>query len=142
MPQAERNAYILNRMKNLEDLVKWLVSVDAEAATGQPLETPYVVNETTSYTTDTAEYRLAKFTKEFKDHFDEEYCTVYYIMTELLLCYDSRGKNLMLATWGPQVEGGNYIWYPIFYDIDTQLGVNNAGVPYWDYEVEDRKSVV
>ena len=136
VPQAERNAYILNRMKNLEDLVKWLVSVDAEAATGQPLETPYVVNETTSYTTDTAEYRLAKFTKEFKDHFDEEYCTVYYIMTELLLCYDSRGKNLMLATWGPQVEGGNYIWYPIFYDIDTQLGVNNAGVPYWDYEVE------
>mgnify|MGYP000728857758 CR=1 FL=1 len=57
-------------------------------------------------------------------------------MTELLLCYDSRGKNLMLATWGPQVEGGYDIWYPIFYDIDTQLGVNNSGVPYWDYYVE------
>lgn len=134
--QEERNAYILDKMKNLEEVVEWLVSVTPEQATGEALAEPYVVSATTTYTNDTAEYRLAKFTKEFKEHFDEEYCAVYYIMTELLLCYDSRGKNLMLATWGPQKEGGNYIWYPIFYDIDTQLGVNNAGVPYWDYEVE------
>jgi len=57
-------------------------------------------------------------------------------MTEMLLLYDSRGKNMMLATWGPQEVGGNYIWYPIFYDIDTQLGVNNSGVPSWEYDVE------
>ena len=57
-------------------------------------------------------------------------------MTELLLCYDSRGKNLMMATWGPHEKGGNDIWYPLFYDIDTQLGVNNSGVPYWDYYEE------
>ena len=47
---------------------------------------------------------------------------------------------MMLATWGPQTEGGNYIWYPIFYDIDTQLGINNSGVPTWDYDVEPSKN--
>jgi len=26
---------------------------------------------------------------------------------------------MMLASWGPEEEGGEYIWYPIFYDIDT-----------------------
>ena len=85
---------------------------------------------------DTADYRLAKFAAEFNEHLDLEYCTVYFIMTELLHLYDSRGKNCMMATWGPQKEGGNYIWYPIFYDIDTQLGINNSGVPTWEYYVE------
>jgi hypothetical protein len=55
-------------------------------------------------------------------------------MTELLLCYDSRGKNMMIATLGPHETGGDYIWYPIFYDIDTQLGLNNVGAKLWDYD--------
>ena len=54
-------------------------------------------------------------------------------MTEVLLCYDSRGKNAMFASWGPQKAGGDYIWYPIFYDIDTQLGINNTGIPSFEY---------
>lgn len=90
----------------------------------------------TEWATDDDRYRLAKFRTEFEEHFDKEYCMVYFIMTELLHLYDSRGKNCMLASWGPHSEGGNYIWYPIFYDIDTQLGINNSGVPTWDYYVE------
>lgn len=35
----------------------------------------------------------------------------------------------MMASWGPQKKGGDYIWYPIFYDMDTQLGINNTGIP-------------
>ena len=88
-----------------------------------------------TYRYDTADYRLKKFANEFNQHFDLEYCSVYFIMTELLHLYDSRGKNCMMATWGPHKEGGNYIWYPIFYDIDTQLGINNSGVPSWEYSV-------
>jgi len=57
-------------------------------------------------------------------------------MTELLLCYDSRGKNMMIASWGPMEKDGEYIWFPIFYDIDTQLGINNTGIPTWDYDVD------
>jgi len=60
----------------------------------------------------------------------------YFVMTEVFECYDSRGKNCMMASWGPQEEGGEYIWYPIFYDIDTQLGVNNTGIPSFEYNVD------
>jgi len=85
------------------------------------------------FSADTVEYRKQKFYSEFNDHFDKHYCTIYFIMTELLLCYDSRGKNMMMATFGPHKKGGDYIWYPIFYDVDTQLGLNNVGAWLWDY---------
>lgn len=94
--------------------------------------TTYTVGRNT-YLFDTKEYRLAKFANEFQDHFDLEYSCVYFIMTELFMCYDSRGKNAMFASWGPQKEGGEYIWYPLFYDIDTQLGINNTGIPSFEY---------
>lgn len=80
--------------------------------------------------------RKVKFETEFDKHLNKEYCMVYYILTELLLQYDSRGKNMMISSWGPMEEGGDYIWFPIFYDVDTQLGVNNSGIPSWEYNVE------
>jgi hypothetical protein len=72
----------------------------------------------------------------------------YYIITEALLMADSRVKNMMIATWGKErrtftkddgsVESVyNYIWYPIFYDMDTMLGLDNAGVPNKNYYDED-----
>lgn len=88
------------------------------------------------YTHDTAAYRLAKFKNEFELHFNKPYCIFYYVMTNFLIMFDSRSKNMMLASWGPEKENGDYIWYPIFYDMDTQLGVNNSGVVYWDYDCE------
>jgi len=80
--------------------------------------------------------RQTRFKAEFDQHLNKEYCFVYFILTELLHCYDSRGKNLMMATWGPEEAGGEYIWYPIFYDVDTQLGLNNSGEQLWDYFAE------
>ena len=88
------------------------------------------------YKYDTQEYRSAKFFNELADHFDIEYMASYVIMTEVFECYDSRGKNLMMASWGPQKPGGDYIWYPIFYDIDTQLGINNTGIPSFAFNVD------
>lgn len=92
-----------------------------------------------TFTKDTREYRKQKFYAELEQHFDKEYCLTYYVLTELLLCYDSRGKNLMMATFGPQRAGGEYIWYPIFYDVDTQLGLNNSGAYLWDYDADVTK---
>jgi hypothetical protein len=51
---------------------------------------------------------------------------------------DSRVKNMMIATWGKEhrdfVKNDgttehvyDYIWYPIFYDMDTMLGLDNEG---------------
>ena len=88
------------------------------------------------YTFDTQEYRADKFINELADHFDIEYLSTYFVMTEVFECYDSRGKNAMFASWGPQKQGGEYIWYPIFYDIDTQLGINNTGIPSFEYNVD------
>lgn len=88
-----------------------------------------------TFTKDSTEYRRQKFYAEFDLHLDKHYCAIYFIMTELLLCYDSRGKNMMIASFGPTATSqGNYVWYPIFYDIDTQLGLNNVGAKLWDYD--------
>ena len=90
----------------------------------------------TEYKYDTKEYRTAKFINELTKHFDPEYLATYFIMTEVFECYDSRGKNCMMASWGPKEENGEYIWYPIFYDIDTQLGINNTGIPSFEFNVD------
>ena len=148
------NSWLRGKLSNLERLFIWLDSTDTSKATGDALETPvtysvdrqvtddntidYVVEPGGSilatFNNDTAEYRLQKFKAEFEKHLDRHYCTIYFIMTELLLCYDSRGKNMMMATFGPHEANGDYIWYPIFYDIDTQLGLNNVGALLWDYD--------
>jgi hypothetical protein len=61
-------------------------------------------------------------------------------MTEALLMVDSRTKNMMIATWGREQRtykdilsgedktSNYYIWYPIFYDMDTMMGLDNTGV--------------
>ncbi len=96
------------------------------------------------FETDSARYRLSKFKTEFEQHWDKSYCLFYFVLTEFLLLYDSRQKNMMIASWGPKTQTisgtdvipGDYIWYPIFYDMDTQLGINNSGQVYWDYDVD------
>lgn len=105
-----------------------------ETDKSKALAEPYSAGGNTYYF-DTKEYRLAKFKTEFTNHFDKEYALVYFIITEVFMCYDSRGKNCMMASWGPQVPGGEYIWYPVFYDLDTQLGINNTGIPSFEYYV-------
>lgn len=89
-----------------------------------------------TYNYDTKEYRTSKFINELPNHFDLEYLATFFILTEVFECYDSRGKNCMMASWGPLKEGGDYIWYPIFYDIDTQLGINNTGIPSFEFNVD------
>ena len=111
---------------NQEDFDKGLYYVAA----------PKTYDGITWYHYDTKEYRTAKFMNELEDHFDLEYLSTYFIMTEVFECYDSRGKNCMMASWGPLEEGGDYIWYPIFYDIDTQLGINNTGIPSFTFNVD------
>ena len=125
----ERNYYVYN--VNDENIMEQAIAPD-----GYTGRTRIKDDILVTYTTDCAGYRLNKFIKEFRSHFDLEYCLIYFILTELLLCYDSRGKNMMLASWGPQQVGGDYIWFPIFYDIDTQLGLNNIGAVLWDYDTD------
>ena len=74
---------------------------------------------------------LEKFKTEFTQHFDFDFTCFYYILTHVLLMIDSRAKNMMIATWDDQH------WFPIFYDMDTMLGLNNYGYNKFNYDVED-----
>ncbi len=155
------NNYLYEKHSNFEKLFNWLDSTDVNTATNEilkdndnnPVTITYQVSATSDdptvtytevssglwnavFTADTKEYRRQKFKAEFEQHLDKEYCLTYYVLTELLLCYDSRGKNCMMATFGPHRLGGEYIWYPVFYDIDTQLGLNNSGAYLWDYDAD------
>ena len=116
---AVKNQKWLEWTQNLQDVLRWLAETNCDGQTEE------VKTE-----------RLNKFAEEFEDHFDYEYCAIYFICTELLHMYDSRGKNMMWATWGPHKDGGDYVWYPVFYDMDTMFGINNSGVPTWDYDAE------
>ena len=61
------------------------------------------------------------FRDTISEHFDKEYLFRYYLTVLLIGGVDSLGKNCKLFT----VDGR--IWYPLFYDIDTCLGIDNSG---------------
>lgn len=108
----------------------WIVSTWQDGATGDELTSPVTYGDTT-YTNDTAEYRLAKFGAEFEDYFNLDFCLVYYVYTFVMLMVDQRAKNMFLTTW----DGVH--WEPWLYDNDTCLGINNEGSLVFDYYHED-----
>ena len=95
-----------------------------------------------------------RFKNEYECYLDKEFLLFYYILTEALLMADNRVKNMMIATWGKEkreykdydtdniVETNNYIFYPIFYDMDTMLGLDNTGVNRFNYYDEDTDSTI
>ena len=139
-PDGENTNYILSdgAFDSEKVYYKLTEKTDSEFDPFWRLPSPVKYGDKT-YKYDTKEYRLAKFKNELSSHFNIEYLATYFIMTEIFECYDSRGKNSMWASWGPKDEGGDYIWYPIFYDIDTQLGINNTGIPSFEYFVDATK---
>lgn len=115
---------------NLSELAAWLKSTDQSAATGDKL----TVNRTFDgvlYTTDTADYRLAKFKSEFAQHFEKDAVLFYYLFTELFLMVDSRAKNMF-----PTFMAGSK-WFSLPYDFDTAIGINNEGALVFSYNLED-----
>jgi hypothetical protein len=74
---------------------------------------------------------LERFKNEFEQYFNLKFTLFYYILTHVFLMIDSRAKNMMMATWDDK------IWYPILYDMDTMLGLNNFGFNKFYYSIED-----
>ena len=111
----------------------------------------YLKTEGASGTPTQEEIALAnkRFRNEYQRYLDKDFLLFYYIVTEALLMADSRVKNMMIATWGrenrtyvdedgvTQTVNNQYIWYPIFYDMDTMLGLDNTGVNRFNYYDED-----
>ena len=82
----------------------WICQTDTEAATGDALAEPVTYNGTT-YTNDTAEYRLAKFKAEVGNYVEVDSMLFYYLFTELFLMVDSRSKNMFPSFMGDEVIG-------------------------------------
>ena len=108
----------------------FIVSTDRRQATNEALLAPVEIDGK-MYEYDNAEYRLAKFKSEFKNYGVVDAFIFYYIFTETFLMIDSRAKNLFLTTYDGQ------IWFPIPYDFDTAIGINNEGDLVFDYDLED-----
>lgn len=118
---------------NIEDsgfkrMHSWVVSTRQDMATGNALDSTYTGVDGTTYTNDTAEYRLAKFKKEFTDYFDMDFALVYYTYGIFGMYVDSFAKNLFLTTFDRQH------WYCYYYDLDTSYGINNEGVLQFSYD--------
>jgi hypothetical protein len=116
---------------NLSAFAEWLVSTNAEAATNEALN-PAVTYDGVEYTTDSAEYRLAKFKAELSSHANVDAMVYYYVITELFLCIDQREKNAFPTLWK-----NNPLWMMLFYDADSSLGIDNKGNLAFDYCLED-----
>ena len=109
------------------------------------------VNELHELSKTDKDQAVARFANEYECYFNKDFLLAYYSITNLLLMIDSRTKNCMMASWGPEGEKSYYplvknadgkwvpdetqepivtnyfIWYPIFYDMDTMLGLDNQG---------------
>lgn len=83
------------------------------------------------FESDTEEYRLAKFKSEFTNYFYMQPMTFYYVFTEVFLMVDSRAKNMFLTTFDGEK------WFPLPYDFDSGLGIDNEGKLVFDYNLED-----
>ena len=116
---------------NLKALSTWLVSTNTEAATNEAL--PYaVIYDGVEYTTDSAEYRLAKFKAELSNHANVDAMIFYYLFTEIFLCIDQREKNAF-----PTLFADSGKWMILFYDADSSLGIDNKGKLAFDPYLED-----
>ena len=117
-------------ISNLKKFSEWVVSTNRETATGAALAEPVIYDEV-EYTTDSADYRLAKFKAEIGNYAELQSALFFYLATELYLAIDNRAKNTF-----PSLIGGDKIcWLP--YDWDSTLGIDNSGNLKFGYEIED-----
>jgi hypothetical protein len=114
----------------LKALAEWLVSTDTAQATGNTI--PAVIYNDVEYTTDSVDYRLAKFSAELSNHFVEEAIIFYYLFTEMFLSIDQREKNAF-----PTYLSDIGKWIVLFYDADSSCGTDNKGNLAFDYYLED-----
>ena len=115
----------------LQAMTDFIYSTRQEDATNEPLDES-VTYEGRTYTTDSAEYRLAKFRDGYPRLYDLDNATFYYVFTLVLLMTDSRQKNEHLTWWHVLAK-----WWELPYDFDTALGNDNVGQLTAEYWMED-----
>ena len=90
----------------LSEFAAWMVSVDPEKATGDALSEAVTIvdgEKSTTYTTDSAAYRKARFRAELGNYVELDSALFYYLFTELFLMVDSRAKNMFPSFIGEEI---------------------------------------
>lgn len=127
--------------RGITRLLNWIASTNFKTATNEVLEdgcdNSPASNPHYGFERDTAEYRKQKFISEFDQYLVEQFMSFYYVMTEVNYMIDSRAKNMMLCSFDQDMDAGTGHWFPIFYDMDTQLGIDNEGKIRFLYDDED-----
>lgn len=75
------------------------------------------------------------FKDECEEHFNLSYLLTYYVISEFFGMVDSRAKNMFLNLYN------NGLWYPVFYDLDTAIGLNNEGVNDFNFDIETHDTI-
>lgn len=91
----------------LKEFADWIVTTDPTTATGNALAQSVTYTDngvSTTYTTDNAAYRKAKFRAELGDYVEINSCLFYYLFTELFLMVDSRAKNMFPSFMGSAIS--------------------------------------
>jgi len=94
----------LNDPTQMQEVYSFVVSCNPDTATGNELPEAKTY-EGVVYTTDTEEYRVARFRNEMDQYFMKEQVLFNYLFTELMLMVDNRAKNMFLTFWGKEVIG-------------------------------------
>ena len=125
--QANAESYWLRRFHN------WIVSCNPHVANryylryGRYPNLPVAVTYgSTLYTTDTPEYRLAKFNAEYADYMSKESALFYLNFCDNDICADSFDKNMSIALVR-LVPNGPKIAFFFLRDTDTSKMFNNRG---------------
>lgn len=94
--------------EQLATFASWVKSTDTTAATNNALSES-VTYDGTTYTTDSAAYRLAKFKAEAGNYMEMQSALFYYLFTELFLMVDSRAKNAFPSFMGASLVSGSEV---------------------------------
>ena len=124
-----------------QELLTFIVSTNTDGATNLALPEA-VTYEGTSYTTDSKEYRLAKYKAEAGNHMIMDTVLFQHLMTLTYTLPDNRAKNMF---WAYSKSAKK--WHLCFaYDMDTGMGNDNEGgltlkAGYMDTDTIGTKSV-
>ena len=123
-------------ISNFEMMQAWVVSTCRDQANGASFTKPVVYGEET-FTTDTVEYREAKFLAEFENYFVKDAMLFHYLFTERHCMTDNRAKNVFMCyEYIPELD--DYRWsVRCNYDNDTAEGCDNSGGATFSYGIED-----
>lgn len=149
---ADQVEKLYDEQKDIIDFHNWACSVDRGNATNKPLEEVYPeykynnpawnINPENGepYTTDSADFRFAKFKGEAEKYLLIDQWILYYIWREQFWMYDSGFKNLQIYTVGTNPkypDSGIMQWGCMVRDADTALGIQNVGEIVFPPHLED-----